>query len=225
MARACRGSSPCSSRSSASSWPKTRWSRTCCSSTACIPLPLEAAGGKGARPCPSVPRFARRRRRPPRARGRRRPVVAEGQLQRLCVVGCDARVGDREGVRRGGALICSALEVEGAVDKVRSPVQAPAAGRLGRDRERFPSRAASVSGVPGLFVANVAGTLLAYRDACAGCGAARCSAAISTTARSNALRAAVSTHCRSPGGVSAREDLQLVPVPLLEADGRVRVAR
>ena len=77
-------------------------------------------------------------------------------------------------------------------------------------------------GVVPLLVANVGGTLLAYRNACAGCGAplhrAELDGGLLTCPgcrRSFELPLA---------GRAVGEDLQLAPVPLLEEDGRVRVA-
>lgn len=78
-----------------------------------------------------------------------------------------------------------------------------------------------VAGVP-LMIANVGGTLLAYRNACAGCGSplhrAELDGGLLTCAG-----------CRRQfelalAGRALGEDLQLEPVPLLEEDGRVRVA-
>jgi nitrite reductase/ring-hydroxylating ferredoxin subunit len=78
-----------------------------------------------------------------------------------------------------------------------------------------------VAGVP-LLVANVGGTLLAYRNACAGCGAPLHRADLD----GGTLTCA---GCRRQfelplAGRALGEDLQLVPVPLLEEDGRVKVA-
>ena len=77
-------------------------------------------------------------------------------------------------------------------------------------------------GVVPLLVANVGGTLLAYRNACAGCGAplhrAELDGGLLTCAG-----------CRRRfelplAGRAVGEDLQLAPVPLLEDVGQVRVA-
>jgi Fe-S cluster biogenesis protein NfuA len=77
-------------------------------------------------------------------------------------------------------------------------------------------------GVVPLLVANVGGTLLAYRNACAGCGAplhrAELDGGLLTCAG-----------CRRRfelplAGRAVGEDLQLSPVPLLEDVGHVRVA-
>ena len=76
---------------------------------------------------------------------------------------------------------------------------------------------------PGLVVANIAGTLLAYRDACAGCGSSLLGGALDD----GALEC---PSCRRQfslplaGRALGLEDLQLEPVPLLEVEGRVTVA-
>jgi Fe-S cluster biogenesis protein NfuA len=115
------------------------------------------------------------------------------------------------------------IEVEGAVDKVRAPskllplvgwgeiTNVPEPGRFGL-------------GVPGLLVANVAGTLLAYRDACAGCGSSLLRGELDdATLTCPACERSYSLPLA--GRLVGSEDLQLVPVPLLESDGRVRVAQ
>ncbi len=74
-----------------------------------------------------------------------------------------------------------------------------------------------------LVVANVEGTLLAYRDACAGCGGALHGGEL----RAGAL---LCPHCGRTfflpraGRSMDDERLQLEPVPLLREDGRVKVA-
>jgi Fe-S cluster biogenesis protein NfuA len=76
---------------------------------------------------------------------------------------------------------------------------------------------------PGLVVANVAGTLLAYRDACAGCGASLAGGSLDDgvlACPACSRRYALPLAGRSVGP----EDLQLQPVPLLEEAGAVRVA-
>jgi Fe-S cluster biogenesis protein NfuA len=114
------------------------------------------------------------------------------------------------------------VEVEGAVDRVRAPAKPlPMVGWSELRSTPEPGRLAL--GVPGLVVANVAGTLLAYRDACAGCGGSLLGGALvdgtlecPSCGRSYSLPLA--------GRIVGQEDLQLAPVPLLEADGRVKVA-
>jgi Fe-S cluster biogenesis protein NfuA/nitrite reductase/ring-hydroxylating ferredoxin subunit len=80
---------------------------------------------------------------------------------------------------------------------------------------------APVGGVP-LLLANVGGTLLAFRNACASCGAplhrAELEGGLLTCP-------GCSTQFELPlAGRALGEDLQLAPVPLLEEDGHVRVA-
>ena len=80
---------------------------------------------------------------------------------------------------------------------------------------------APAGGVPLLF-ANVAGTLLAFRNACAGCGAPLHRAELD-----GGLLTCLG--CSTPfelplAGRALGADLQLAPVPLLEEDGRVKVA-
>jgi nitrite reductase/ring-hydroxylating ferredoxin subunit len=76
---------------------------------------------------------------------------------------------------------------------------------------------------PGLVVANVAGTLLAYRDACAGCGASLAGGALDDGVL--ACPACRRQYALPLAGRSlGPEDLQLQPVPLLEEAGAVRVA-
>jgi len=74
-----------------------------------------------------------------------------------------------------------------------------------------------------LLVANVAGTLLAYRDTCAGCGASLARAVLDggTLACSECDR-----HFDLPRAGRCREEdgLQLQPVPLLRKNGSVQVA-
>ncbi len=80
---------------------------------------------------------------------------------------------------------------------------------------------APVGGVP-LLLANVGGTLLAFRNACASCGAplhrAELDGGLLTCP-------GCSTQFELPlAGRALGADIQLAPVPLLEEDGRVRVA-
>jgi Fe-S cluster biogenesis protein NfuA/nitrite reductase/ring-hydroxylating ferredoxin subunit len=74
-----------------------------------------------------------------------------------------------------------------------------------------------------LMVANVAGTLLAYRDACAGCGAPLSAGALlggTLTCASCGLSFDLPRAGRCTDGAG----LQLAPVPLLRTGGQVRVA-
>jgi Fe-S cluster biogenesis protein NfuA len=114
------------------------------------------------------------------------------------------------------------IEVEGAMDKVRMPGKAlPMVGWSEIRTKPEPGRL--TLGVPGLVVANVGGTLLAYRDACAGCGGSL----LGGTLDDGTLECPSCSRAYSlplAGRLVGQEDLQLVPVPLLETDGRVTVA-
>ena len=80
---------------------------------------------------------------------------------------------------------------------------------------------APLAGVP-LLVANVGGTLLAFRNACASCGAPLHRAELDG---GRLTCPGCSTQFELPlAGRALGEDLQLAPVPLLEEDGRVKVA-
>ena len=76
----------------------------------------------------------------------------------------------------------------------------------------------------GLVVANVAGTLLAYRDRCAGCARAAGRRRCCSAARWPARTAGAASTCRAPGAAVDDAALQLEPVPLLRNGGPVRVA-
>jgi Fe-S cluster biogenesis protein NfuA/nitrite reductase/ring-hydroxylating ferredoxin subunit len=78
-----------------------------------------------------------------------------------------------------------------------------------------------VGSVP-LLLANVGGTLLAYRNACA-----RCGAPLQRAQLEGGLLTCPGCDVQYQLALAGRgvgEDLQLVPVPLLEEDGRVRIA-
>jgi Fe-S cluster biogenesis protein NfuA len=119
------------------------------------------------------------------------------------------------------------IEVEGAVDKVRAPSKPlPLVGArpAWTEVDAAPGPGELAAAGPGLVVANVAGTLLAYRDACAGCGASLLGGELDDGALecpSCRRRFSLPLAGRLLGG---GEDLQLEPVPLLEGEGRVRVA-
>jgi nitrite reductase/ring-hydroxylating ferredoxin subunit len=79
-----------------------------------------------------------------------------------------------------------------------------------------------VDGVP-IVVANVEGTLLAYRDLCAACGAALHEGALDDGALG--CPACGRRYFLPQAGRSMDDDrLQLQPVPLLREDEEVRVA-
>ncbi len=106
-----------------------------------------------------------------------------------------------------------------------SPPTAPSWVELDGQLDELGAGAMRAVGAAGihLVVANVDGTLLAYRDACAGCGASLRDGELSD----GALRCA---HCERSfflprAGRSLDDDqLQLEPVPLLRERDRVKVA-
>src|SRR4051794_37761462 len=81
----------------------------------------------------------------------------------------------------------------------------------------------AMAGAAGLVIANVAGTLLAYRDHCAGCGA---SLTRGTLIGGTLTCADCERGSALPRAGRARDDsgLQLEPIPLLRNGGPVRVA-
>jgi Fe-S cluster biogenesis protein NfuA/nitrite reductase/ring-hydroxylating ferredoxin subunit len=129
------------------------------------------------------------------------------------------------------------IEVEGVVEPKRpkpvplSGTTAPAPGSGAQAKWVELAGAAGLGigemtqaqvGVVPLLVANVGGTLLAYRNACAGCGAPLHRAELDgglLTCAGCGRRFELPLAGRAVG-----EDLQLAPVPLLEDAGHVRVA-
>jgi Fe-S cluster biogenesis protein NfuA len=127
------------------------------------------------------------------------------------------------------------LEVEGVGDAARTPAgRMPArtlpmagsgpganSGWFALTARPEPGRMIAADG--GLLVANVAGTLLAYRDACAGCGASLLDGELDEgTLECSSCRRRFSLPLA--GRSLAPEDLQLEPVPLLDDGRRVQVA-
>lgn len=118
------------------------------------------------------------------------------------------------------------LEVEGAVDKARMPDRLlplagtkPAWGAV----EVSPGPGELAAAGEGLVIANVAGTLLAYHDRCAGCGSSLLGGVLedgSLACPACGARFSLPLAGRSLGP----DGLQLEPVPLLEEAGQVRVA-
>jgi Fe-S cluster biogenesis protein NfuA/nitrite reductase/ring-hydroxylating ferredoxin subunit len=117
------------------------------------------------------------------------------------------------------------LDVEGVVAPQRAPEPASDVQWVTLDGVADLERGELVATEPGLIVANVAGTLLAYRDQCAGCGEKLEHA----TLLGGTLTCA---HCkrlfdlpRAGRCVNVPDTgLQLQPVPLLRNGGPVRVA-
>lgn len=115
------------------------------------------------------------------------------------------------------------LEVEGAVRRPRRPRASDVrAWTPLDDAARIPRGGLMAAGAD-LVVANVAGTLLAYRDGCAGCGAPLATAALEggTLTCSGCGRR---YDLPRAGRCKDDEALQLEPVPLLRSGGAVKVA-
>jgi Fe-S cluster biogenesis protein NfuA/nitrite reductase/ring-hydroxylating ferredoxin subunit len=114
------------------------------------------------------------------------------------------------------------VEVEGVAGSKRSPAPLVSLGSWHElDSTPEPGRLLPATG--GLILANVAGTLLAYRDRCAGCGASLASASLEDgTLECPSCRRQFSLPLA--GRALGPEELQLEPVPLLLRDGRVQVA-
>ncbi|HET6505413.1 MAG TPA: NifU family protein [Baekduia sp.] len=81
----------------------------------------------------------------------------------------------------------------------------------------------ATTGAAGLLVANVAGTLLAYRDACAACGAALTDGVL-LGGRLTCASCGTTFDLPRAGRCVRDATLQLRPVPLLRNGGPVRVA-
>src|SRR5579884_2529935 len=106
-----------------------------------------------------------------------------------------------------------------------SPPSAPTWIELNGDVGGLVDGAMAAIAVPGgeLLVANVDGTLLAYRDTCAGCGGALREGALTAGALTCAT-CGRSFFLPRAGRSLNDEGLQLEPVPLLREDGVVKVA-
>ena len=141
------------------------------------PVPLEERVHGGARRGAALHGVARRQRRAARRRGRRRPAAAGGQLQRLRGLVVDARAGVEQALEEAAPDL-EGMEVEGVLEDAGGADRPAAAAdvRARRRRRWFDARRAGAlaperargrrrsAGAP-LVVANVDGTLLAYRDA------------------------------------------------------------
>jgi Fe-S cluster biogenesis protein NfuA/nitrite reductase/ring-hydroxylating ferredoxin subunit len=117
------------------------------------------------------------------------------------------------------------LEVEGVVEaRAVTPKTAPADTEwvvlAGADSV---ARGAHAQLAPELFVANIAGTLLAYRDACADCGA-RLSSGMLVGGALTCTSCGVSYDLPRAGRAKDRDGLQLEPIPLLRGGGEIKVA-
>ena len=143
------------------------------------PVPGADRGARhgGARHGQALHGVARRQRRAARHRGRDSEAATGGQLQVVPGVVLDARAGGQAGARGGGArppgwTSRGSSRRRPRLSGVPLPlVQVNGDARLAHARHRAPDAVAAtdVDGVP-LVVANVDGTLLAYRNSCADCG-------------------------------------------------------
>jgi Fe-S cluster biogenesis protein NfuA/nitrite reductase/ring-hydroxylating ferredoxin subunit len=120
------------------------------------------------------------------------------------------------------------LEVEGINAELPVVMSGPASAPLWFDVESVASlgdgslAAVSVAGSD-LVVANVDGSLLAYRDRCASCGA-RLHDGLLMAGALSCPECARSFFLPSAGRSMDDDRMQLEPVPLLREDGRVKVA-
>jgi Fe-S cluster biogenesis protein NfuA len=115
------------------------------------------------------------------------------------------------------------VEVEGMPGATRTPEKLLPLASPWHELEATPEPGGLIADASGIVVANVAGTLLAYRDACAGCGASLLGGTLedgTLECPACARRFSLPLAGRSLGP----DGLQLDPVPLLERDGRYRVA-
>jgi Fe-S cluster biogenesis protein NfuA/nitrite reductase/ring-hydroxylating ferredoxin subunit len=131
---------------------------------------------------------------------------------------------DLEGLEVEGMIPRTALDATELAVMMSGPVSAP----LWVDVESVTSladgslEAVSVAGSD-LVVANVDGTLLAYRDRCASCGA-RLHDGLLMAGALSCPECARSFFLPRAGRSMDDDRLQLEPVPLLREDGRVKVA-
>ena len=202
--------------------PPTRWSAQTLLVHDLHPVPLEERVAAALEQRAAVPRLARGRRGAARARGRRRDICFSRAAATAAPRRRDARARDRAGARGGRAGPARGRgRGRGRQDPLRRRRCCPSC--RGTSSSRPPSRACSRRRRAGSLVANVAGTLLAYRDRCAGCGASLASGSLEDgTLECPSCRRQYSLPLA--GRVIGQEDLQLEPVPLL-LRGRPRPGR
>jgi Fe-S cluster biogenesis protein NfuA/nitrite reductase/ring-hydroxylating ferredoxin subunit len=115
------------------------------------------------------------------------------------------------------------LDVEGVVRRPERPAASDVAAWTPLDDAASIPRGGLMATGADLIVANVAGTLLAYRDGCAGCGEPLGSASLEG---GTLTCAGCGRRYDLPRAGRCKDDeaLQLEPVPLLRANGSVKVA-
>jgi Fe-S cluster biogenesis protein NfuA/nitrite reductase/ring-hydroxylating ferredoxin subunit len=115
------------------------------------------------------------------------------------------------------------LDVEGVVRRPERPAASDVAAWTPLDDAASIPRGGLMATGADLIVANIAGTLLAYRDGCAGCGEPLGSASLEG---GTLTCAGCGRRYDLPRAGRCKDDeaLQLEPVPLLRANGSVKVA-
>jgi Fe-S cluster biogenesis protein NfuA/nitrite reductase/ring-hydroxylating ferredoxin subunit len=132
-----------------------------------------------------------------------------------------------EDALRAAAPDLAGMEVEGVAAPTNPIPHSPAATEqtwVALEGAEAIGRGEVVTASQGLLVANVAGTLLAYRDRCAGCGAPLAAAGLLLGGTLTCGTCANSYDLPRAGRCRDDPDLQLVPVPLLRGAGGIKVA-
>lgn len=132
-----------------------------------------------------------------------------------------------EDALRAAAPDLAGMEVEGLIEPVNPIPRSPAALEqtwVQLEGAEAIERGMVVTASQGLMVANVAGTLLAYRDRCAGCGAGLAADGMLLGGTLTCGGCAKSYDLPRAGRCRDDATLQLDPVPLLRGSGGIRVA-
>jgi Fe-S cluster biogenesis protein NfuA/nitrite reductase/ring-hydroxylating ferredoxin subunit len=132
-----------------------------------------------------------------------------------------------EDALRAAAPDLAGMEVEGLAAPVNPIPHSPAALEqtwVPLEGAEAIERGMLVSASQGLMVANVAGTLLAYQDRCAGCGSPLAGTGMLIGGTLTCASCAMSYDLPRAGRCRDDVTLQLTPVPLLRGAGGIRVA-
>lgn len=132
-----------------------------------------------------------------------------------------------EDALRAAAPDLAGMEVEGLAAPTNPIPSSPAAHEqtwVALEGAEAIGRGMVVTASQGLMVANVAGTLLAYRDQCAGCGAPLAATGMLLGGTLTCAGCANSYDLPRAGRCRDDVELQLTPVPLLRGAGGIRVA-